>query len=378
MDNRWIWQKVGYPDFYFDYHELHSFVERISFKQGELSSVTKTLDADNLNSWRNDVLIDEVINTSAIEGEILNRDSVRASVALKLGLFNLADTKTDIKNDYLVDLLIDANTNYNKELSLERIFGWHNALFPTGYSGMNKINVAQLRGEEEMKVVSGYEGKETIRYVAPPREILDNEIAKFIEWFNRTEASLIKAAIAHLWFNVIHPLDDGNGRISRAIADLVLAKIEKSSMSKLFSMSSAINNRKKDYYDVLDRTTGYYRKDEDELDITDWIKWFLITLEQSLDDSLRKLEFIKQKTKFWDKYRKNELNNRQQKFINKILDKGIENFEGNITRDKYIKLSGGSKATATRDIKVLVDLGCIVQKEGTIGRSTSYLLVIPE
>lgn len=377
MEDRWIWQKIGYPDFYYDFHELHQYIERVSFKQGQLSSVVNTLDFDNLNKWKQDILTDEAINTSAIEGEILNRDSVRASVALRLGMFNLNDTKTDAKNDYLVGILIDANTNYDEDLTLERIFGWHNSLFPTGYSGMNKINVATLRGEDEMKVVSGYEGRETTRYIAPPRSILEKEIGSFLNWFNNEPATLIKAAIAHLWFNVIHPLDDGNGRTSRAIADLVLAKIENSCLSKLYSMSSAINQNKKEYYNILDKTTGFYPKEDDSLDITEWLVWFLITLESSLDESLKKLEYIKQKTKFWDKYREFKLNARQQKVINKILDMGIENFEGNLNRDKYKKLAGTTPSSATRDINQLIKYGCIEQIKNTQGKSTAYTLIVP-
>ena len=269
--------------------------------------------------------------------------------------------------------MVDANTNYNQNLNLERLFGWHNALFPTGYSGFVKINVAKFRGSEPMEVVSGGIGRERVHYKAPPRERLENEVQLFLEWFNSEEDTLVKAAIAHLWFVVIHPFDDGNGRISRAIADLVLSKIEQSKISKLYSMSSAINKNKKSYYEILDATTGFKRKDS-PLEITAWIQWFLETLLIALDDARKSLRYILEKTGFWDKHRDDELNSRQVKVLNKILDKGIENYEGGLNNRKYIAITKTSSATATRDLKDLLNKGCIKQIEGTIGKSTSYIV----
>ena len=323
-----------------------------------------------------DILTNEAISTSAIEGEHLNRDSVRASIRKKLGLFNLKESATDPKTDYLIDILVDANTNYNQELKLERIFGWHNALFPTGYSGFLKINVAKFRGDEPMQVISGGEGREKLHYLAPPRGRLEEEMDNFLNWFNTKEDTLIKAAIAHLWFVVIHPLDDGNGRISRAVADLVLSKIEHSKISKLYSMSSAINKNKKSYYNVLDATTGFYRKKDSYVDITSWVEWFLNTLLIALDDAKKSLSYILDKTAFWDKHKDDKLNARQIKVLNKVLDKGVENYEGGLNNRKYVAIAKTSSATATRDLTALLAKRCIKQREGTVGKSSSYDVII--
>jgi len=215
-----------------------------------------------------------------------------------------------------------------------------------------------------------------VHYLAPNRNILENEVQSFLEWFNSEEDTLIKAAIAHLWFVVIHPLDDGNGRISRAIADLVLSKIEQSKISKLYSMSSAINKNKKSYYEILDLTTGFKRRTDSPLDITAWIQWFLKTLLIALDDARKSLDYILEKTAFRDLHRDDALNSRQVKVLNKILDKGIENYEGGLNNRKYIAIAKTSSATATRDLKDLLDKGCIKQREGTTGKSTSYSVKI--
>lgn len=374
---RWIWEQEQYPNFTFNSELINPLIQKATLQQGYLIAFTSIFNDEELKKKQLEVLTDEAISTSAIEGEHLNRESVRASIRKKLGLFNLSEMTTDPKTDYLIDVLVDANTNYNQELDLERIFGWHNALFPTGYSGFSKINVATFRGEEPMEVVSGGIGRERVHYVAPSRDILENEIENFLKWFNEEDDTIIKAAIAHLWFVVIHPLDDGNGRISRAVADLVLSKIEQSSISKLYSMSSAINKNKKSYYAILDETTGFRRKKEAPLDITKWIEWFLHTLIIALEDARESLKYILQKTAFWDEHRDSELNTRQIKVLNKVLDKGIENYEGGLNNRKYVAIAKTSSATATRDLKDLLTRGCIVLKEGTTGKSSSYMVVVP-
>ncbi len=378
MDNnkRWIWEEQDYPNFKFNSSTINPLVQKATLLQGYLKAFTSFLDEEKLKNRQFEVLSDEAMSTSAIEGENLKRDSVRASVARKLGLDKFDATSIDKKTDGLIDVLIDANTNYNQELKLQRIFGWHNALFPTGYSGFNKINVAQFRGDEDMEVISGSIGREVVRFVAPKRERLDKEMDNFISWFNSQDDTLIKAAIAHLWFVVIHPLDDGNGRISRAVADLVLSKIESSKISKLYSMSASINNNKKEYYQVLDATTGFKRKKDTLLDITQWLEWFLSTLIISLEDAKKSLQYILDKTAFWDKHKDSELNARQTKVLNNVLDKGIENYKGGLNKRKYIAIAKTSSATASRDMQELIDKNCIEQIQGTTGRSTSYLLII--
>ena len=200
-------------------------------------------------------------------------------------------------------------------------------------------------------------------------------MTRFLQWFNETPVSLLKAAIAHLWFVVIHPFEDGNGRIARAVTDLVLSKIENAHISRLYSMSNAINNDKKNYYKALERTTGYLAKD-DAMDITYWCEWFLQTLLAALLDAKKKLHYVIEKTKFWDRHKEDNLNARQVKVLNKILDMGVENFEGDLSKKKYMKIAGTTPATASRDIAELLKLGCIEHVEGTDGRSVRYRVVL--
>lgn len=374
--NRWIWEQDDYPYFTFNSKIINPLVQEITLLQGQLITFTSFLNEENLRQRQYLALSDEAISTSAIEGEVLNRDSVGSSIANKLGLFNLGSAKVDSKTDGLIDVLIDANTNYDEDLTLERIFGWHHALFPKGYSGFSKINVAEFRGDEIMEVVSGAIGREIVRYKAPNREMLEVEMNRFLDWFNNEEESLIKASITHLWFVIIHPLDDGNGRLTRAITDLVLSKIEDSKISKLYSMSSAINSDRKGYYEVLDYTTGFKKRLDSLLDITVWIEWFLKTLLLALKDAKNSLHYILDKTTFWDKHKESELNARQTKVLNKILDKGIQNYEGGLNKRKYVAIAKTSKTSATKDIKELVEKRCIEQIDGTSGRSTSYTVII--
>lgn len=369
---RWIWEQENYPNFTYDFSKLEHLLQKISLEQGYLIAMTDVMNEDNILSRQLEALESEAINTSAIEGEILNRDSVKASIKRKLGIKDADHKKIDESTDYLIEVLIDANTNYTNDLTLERLFGWHNALFPRGYSGFIKINVATLRGEDTMEVVSGKAGFEKTYYVAPPRDILEDEIKNFLQWFNSSKESLLKAAIAHLWFVIIHPFDDGNGRITRAITDLVLSKIEQSKISRLYSMSSAINADRNGYYKALERTTGYVKKEDNHLDITIWCEWFLTTLNTALIDTKNKLGYILDKTKFWDKYKNSGLNARQTKVINRILDVGVENFQGDLSKQKYIKIADTTSSTASRDIAELLELSCITQIEGTAGRNVRY------
>lgn len=373
---RWIWEQDDYPNFTYDLKKLEYLIQKISLEQGYLIAMTDVMNKDSILIRQLEALESEAINTSAIEGEILNRDSVKASIQKKLGIRNIDYTKIDESTDYLIGVLIDANTNYNTDLTLERLFGWHNALFPRGYSGYFKINVATFRGEETMEVVSGEPGKEKTFYVAPPRDTIEADMNRFLDWFNSTDESLIKAAIAHLWFVIIHPFDDGNGRITRAITDLVLSKIEQSSFSKLYSMSSAINADRKGYYEALERTTGYVKKEDKHLDITVWCEWFLTTLHIALLDTKNKLGYILDKTKFWDTHKNDGLNSRQIKVINRILDVGVENFKGDLSKQKYMKIADTTSSTASRDLSELLEYVCIEQVEGTAGRNIRYKIKI--
>ena len=369
---KWIWQQENYPNFTYEFKKLESLIQKVSIAQGYLIALAQTMNNKTIIQRQSQALENEAISTSAIEGKILNRDSVKASIAKKFGFRDIDYNKIDNSIEYLIEVLIDANTNYDAKLTQERLFAWHGAIFPKAYDKFNAINVATFRGEETMQVVGGYAGNEIVYYEAPPKSILEKEMQTFLNWFNSTNDDLIKACIAHLWFVIIHPFDDGNGRIARAITDLVLSKIENSKISRLYSMSSAINDDRKGYYKALENTTGYIRKEDNFLDITFWCEWFLQTLYKALIDAKNKLNFIIIKTKFWDKNRDKNLNSRQIKDLNFILDIGIDNFKGNLTKKKYMSISNSSSTTASRDLAQLIELNCIKQIEGTAGRNISY------
>ena len=369
---KWIWQQENYPNFTYEFKKLESLIQKVSIQQGYLIALAQTIDNKTIIQRQSQALENEAISTSAIEGKILNRDSVKASIAKKFGFRDIDYNKIDNSIEYLIEVLIDANTNYDAKLTQERLFAWHGAIFPKAYDKFNAINVATFRGEETMQVVGGYAGNEIVYYEAPPKSILEKEMQTFLNWFNSTNDDLIKACIAHLWFVIIHPFDDGNGRIARAITDLVLSKIENSKISRLYSMSSAINDDRKGYYKALEYTTGYIKKEDNFLDITFWCEWFLQTLYKALIDAKDRLNFIIIKTKFWDKNRDKNLNSRQIKVLNFILDIGIDNFKGNLTKKKYMSISNSSSTTASRDLSELIELDCIKQIEGTAGRNISY------
>ena len=370
---RWIWQHDDYPYFKYELKKLEPLLEKVAQEQGYLIAMSKVMSDESVIQKQYEALFHEAIATSAIEGEMLNRDSVKSSIQKKLGL--IEDDRSDTEIDLLIEILLDANTNYNEDLTMERLFGWHYGLFPKGYSNFYKINVATLRGEETMQVVGGRPGNETVYYEAPTRDILEDEMTRFLQWFNETPASLLKAAIAHLWFVVIHPFEDGNGRIARAVTDLVLSKIENAKISRLYSMSNAINRNKKNYYKALERTTGYLQKD-DAMDITYWYEWFLTTLLEALVDAKKRLYYVIEKTKFWDRHSNDNLNARQVKVLNKILDMGVDNFKGDLSKKNYMKIADTTPASASRDIAELVKLECIEQVEGTDGRNVRYRVVL--
>ena len=374
-ESRWIWQHDSYPNFAYDRDILDPLMQKITLEQGKLIAYLSVMDEHNIKQTQLNAMENEIMSTCAIEGEMLNRDSVRSSIQEKLGLIPDAHYRNKNKEDNYVDILIDANTNYAEGLSLEKIFSWHHAMFEKS-SNFKKINIASFRDEGTMQVVSGAIGREKVYYEAPPHERLAQEMDVFIAWYNNTPASLIKAAITHLWFVIIHPLDDGNGRISRAITDMVLSQIESSHISKLYTMSKSINDDRKAYYAALEHTTGYI-KQKNPMDITLWCKWFFETLYIALLEAQKSLTYIVDKTKFWDKHRESNLNARQTKVINKILDKGRENFKGGLSRKKYMIIADTTSATASRDIADLLEKKCINQVKDTQGRNIRYEICIP-
>ena len=371
---KWIWQHKKYPNFSYDKEKLSTLISEIEYLRGVLDGYSKLFNKDDVRKIEIERLTDEAIHTSLIEGEVFKRESVRSSLRKRLDReFDArSDTYATATTDSLVEILIDCSLN-KEPLTIERLHGWHNCLFEHQYFQLHKINVATFRTNDDMEVVSGAIGYERVHYLAPPADRLDEDITKLLAYCESSSESIyIKSALAHLWFVIIHPYEDGNGRVARAITDYILSQGTTFTQFKLYSISTAINSDRKGYYDILDRITNLFKNRE--FDITSWIEWHLNTLKNAMQSGLKSIEYLVQKTKFWDKYRKYALNERQIKVINKILDIGSENFEGGISTKKYISLTKVSKATAVRDIASLVEFGCIKQIEGSSGRNIRYEL----
>jgi len=371
---KWIWQHENYPNFRYNKESLTDILVEIEYHRGLLDGLLKIFNDSDIKHIKIETLLQEAINSFEIEGEYLKRDSVRSSLFKKLdaSFDDIKDSSTH-KSDAIAEILIDCSTNH-KPLTIERLHGWHNSLFITGYDKLQKINVATFRTDDEMKVVSGAIGHEKVHYLAPPVNRLKKDINSFLIWCDKSDENIyIKSAIAHLWFVIIHPYDDGNGRIARAITDHLLSKNQKDkNRFKPYSISTAINNTRKSYYEILDKTTNlFYNR---EFDVTPWIKWHLETLLYAMKLSYEDIEIVLQKTKFWDRCRDKQLNKRQIKVLQKILDIGTDNFLGGLSTKKYISITKTSKATAVRDIKELIEHGCITQVKGTSGRNIRYKL----
>jgi Fic family protein len=373
---KWIWQHENYPTFSYNKEKLATLISEIEYLRGVLDGYSKLFNEDDVRKIEIERLTDEAISTSLIEGEVFKRESIRSSLRKRLDKeFDANNDKyATASSDSLVEILIDCSLN-KEPLTLQRLHGWHNCLFEHQYSKLHKINVAIFRKNDDMEVISGAIGHERVHYLAPPAITIDEDIKRLFAYCNNSDENIyIKSAIAHLWFVIIHPYEDGNGRVARAITDYILTQGITFTQFKLYSISLAINNDRKGYYDILDRTTNLFKNRA--YDITPWIEWHHNTLKNAMQSGLKNIEYLVQKTKFWDKYREYALNKRQIKVINKILDIGSENFEGGISTKKYISLTKVSKATAVRDISHLVDLGCIKQIEGSSGRNVRYKLDI--
>jgi len=375
MDNKiikWIWQHKDYPHFKYDKTKLSILISEIDYQRGILDGMSKLFSEEDIIKLEIDTLTDEAINTSLIEGEVFKRESVRSSFRKKLDkdFDALGDKYSTAVTDSLVEILIDCSLN-KEPLTLQRLHGWHNCLFENRYNKLHRINVAEFRNHDDMEVVSGVIGFEKVHYKAVPLSKMDEDIENFLDYCNKSDKNIyIKSAIAHLWFVSIHPYDDGNGRISRAITDYILSEQTLHTQFKLYSISTAINSDRKSYYDILDKTTNLFKNRD--FDITSWLEWHLNILKNAMLDALKNIEYLIEKTKFWDIHRNQPLNERQIKVLNRILDIGAENFEGGINTKKYVSLTKVSKATAIRDITQLVKYGCLKQIEGTQGRNIRY------
>jgi len=366
-EKTYIWQSDAWPNWRYDLSAIANQLTTVSHAQGLLMGRLADVGMAVRDQAGIATLTDEVVKTSEIEGEVLNADSVRSSVARRLGVDIGAVAQVDRHIDGVVDMVLDATLNSDKPLSAERLFGWHAALFPTGYSGLNKITTGQWRDDSDgpMQVVSGPVGRRKVHFEAPPAHTLPKETADFITWANAAtgEPALVKAGLAHLWFVTLHPFDDGNGRMARAVGDLFLARAD-SSPQRFYSLSAQIQRERKDYYDILERTQ------KGTLDVTQWLTWFLVTLYRAIESSHSTLEKVLVKALFWQRLAGVALNERQVKLLNRMLD----GLEGKLTSSKWAAIAKCSPDTALRDITQLMALG-VLQKSNGAGRSTGYLLV---
>jgi Fic family protein len=364
--NKFIHQQREWPNFTWNSNEIVNLLSEARNLQGRLIGKMETLGFDLRNEAQLDTLTLDVLKSSEIEGEILNSDQVRSSIARKLGIDYVGSVESERDIDGVVEMMIDATHNCFSPLTKNRLFDWHAALFPTGRSGMYKITVANWRKDSTgpMQVISGPMGKEKVHFQAPKSDDIEYEMDKFLKWFetNNDIDLVIKASIAHLWFVTIHPFDDGNGRITRALTDLLLARSDNSTQ-RFYSMSAQIKLQRKQYYEILEKTQ------KGELEITEWIKWFLACLIQSLKSTNTILNKVLFKADFWNKNSGTVVNERQIKLLNRILD----GFEGKLTSSKWAKIAKCSKDSAIRDINDLIQKN-ILQKEQAGGRSTNYEL----
>ncbi len=365
-DYKYIWQAKAWPNWRFDLAALAEPLAEVSRAQGMLLGRLADVGMALRDQASLATLTEDVVKTSEIEGEQLNVESVRSSIARRLGVDIGALAPVDRHIEGVVEMVLDATANCNAPLTKARLLGWHAALFPTGYSGLSKLNVANWRDDASgpMQVVSGPIGRRRVHFEAPPADRLEEETSRFLDWVNDTpsEPPLIKAGLGHLWFVTLHPFDDGNGRIARAIGDLLLARAE-GSPQRFYSLSAQIQRERKAYYDILERTQ------KGSMDVTQWLTWFLDALHRAVDQARHTPDAVLVKTRFWQRWASTPLNERQVKLLNRLLD----GFEGKLTSSKWAAIAKCSSDTALRDINDLVERG-VLRKTDAGGRSTSYEL----
>ncbi len=366
----WIWQNPEWPEFRWDAGGLSPALSRARLAQGKVLGMLRLLDANLTSEAAALILVQDGLTTSAIEGERLDLEAVRSSVARRLGLPTAGLPTPPQAVDGLIDVLLDATQHYDHPLTPERLLGWQAALFPTGYSGLHRIRVGEWRGEEPMQVISGRIGRERVHFIAPPRDRLEHEIEKFLGWFNAPSLEvdgLIRAGLAHLWFATLHPFEDGNGRLARAITDMALSQDEGQRM-RVFSLSAQILKEREAYYDILEKTQ------RGGMEVTGWLRWFLQQVEAAASKAEETVEQTLRKARFWLRHQEHDLNERQRKVLNRLLDAGSTGFEGDLNTRKYMGMTKTSRATAYRELADLVDKGCL-RPTGKGGRSSSYELL---
>lgn len=366
MEPFWIWQQADWPHFCWRDSEILPRLRQVQRRLGILIGSHSRLGNSDQTL---DTLMANIISSSAIEGERLNAQSVRSSLARRLGSSQTQSYPVSERSEGLAAMMLDAIDNHEQPLTIERLYQWHRWLFPVNEWSVQPMNVGQLRGDEPMLVVSGRVDRPTVHFEAPPRAALDDQLAEFIPWFNQTQHDptmdpLLRAAICHLWFLTLHPVDDGNGRLARALTDLALSQADCHSI-RLYAMSAAILGRRADYYRALESAQ------KGSLDITSWICWFLDTLDFSIELALQVIARSLAKAHFWLRHCHDSLSPEQTKVLNRLLDGGKEGFENGINASQYQKVARVSKATATRHLAQLVDRGCI-EKLPSGGRNTRY------
>ena len=362
----YIHELPEWPRFRWDHQLLAAPLAGARHRQGRLIGQMEGLGFRLKEEALLRTLTDDVLKTSEIEGEQLDADQVRSSLARRLGMDIGGLTPADRHVEGVVEMMLDATQRYDQALTAERLFGWHAALFPTGRSGIHRITVGAWRDDRTapMQVVSGPVGRERVHFEAPAAARLDDEMRRFLEWFNGdvTTEAVLKAAQAHLWFVTVHPFDDGNGRIGRAIADMALARSEESPQ-RFYSMSAQIRQERGDYYRILEQTQ------HGTLDITPWMEWFLGCLTRAIEGAQAALSGVMARARYWERLRDVPLNDRQRLVIGRLLD----GFEGKLTTSKWAALTKSSQDTALRDIQQLVERGVLIRNQAG-GRSTSYSL----
>ncbi|WHS59696.1 Fic family protein [Pseudomonas sp. G2-4] len=376
MTPYWIWQQPDWPDFRWQAEALAPLLRECVQAQGQLlgmtSAVTASLSAQN----ELDALLQNIVTSSAIEGEQLNVGAVRSSLARRLGLEQVDDNPVSQRSEGLANLLLDATRHLDQPLTLQRLQEWHEWLFPDQAHELahRQIRVGTLRGDEPMQVVSGRLDRPTVHFEAPPRKGLEQQLQSFVDWFeaSRHQAGLdplLRAGIAHFWFVTLHPFDDGNGRLTRTLTDLALAQGEAQAI-RFYAMSASILDDRAGYYRILETSQ------KDTLDVTPWLSWFLQTLLRSLQQAMKRIDSVFSKARFWQVHRDNTLTPEQVKVLNRMLDGGERGFEGGISAAQYQAVAKVSKATATRHLAELLEKGCLERMPGG-GRSTRYRVSYP-
>lgn len=368
-DYKYIWQASNWPNWSFDLGALAGPMAEVSRAQGLLMGRLTDMGMALRDQASLAALTEDVTKTSEIEGEQFNVESVRSSIARRLGVDIGALAPVDRHVEGVVEMVLDATANCHAPVSRERLFGWHAALFPTGYSGLSRIKVGAWRDDASgpMQVVSGPVGRQKLHFEAPPADRLETEISRFLNWVNSAPSvpPLLKAGLGHLWFVTLHPFDDGNGRIARAIGDLLLARAD-GSPQRFYSVSAQIQRERKAYYDILERTQ------KRSMDVTEWLAWFLDTLHRAIDQAQHMINAVLTKARFWQHWAAIPLNERQVKLLNRLLD----NFDGKLTSSKWATVAKCSQDTALRDINDLLTRG-VLRKLDAGGRSTRYVLNEP-